>query len=183
MRADRDYVVAPQPSGCVAMLLRANILERAADWDSKWHKMGGAGRDGVAKWGITLMDMMKNDADHRRMKLVPKLLRDYQCLELLPKKICHCLNDYMFDSFDSLDLPPSNGNHSELKPAHLQNLLNCLRPLNTLVGSAEVAIFTSLSVGSQGRKGRQMIRCSPWAKFHCVHRQVATLEIALYIFV
>ena len=57
VRADRDYVPASFPSGCVAMEVRANLLERAAtQFVSGFYRMGGTGRNGTPKEGIRLVD-------------------------------------------------------------------------------------------------------------------------------
>ena len=155
------------------MDIRANIMSRAARHDRAGVcRLGGAGRDGIAKEGIRLVDMMMNDADHRRRGLVPSYLQAYPCLELLPKKICHFLNDYAHDEFQSLRLDISNGEHKELGPADVQNLLDRMHPMTTLTGPAEVAIFGCLTLRSEGRNGSQKIRCSPVQEFYGYHRQV-----------
>ena len=173
VRADRDYHEAPKPSGCVAMELRANLLERAAlHFDGGWYRLGGKSKDGTAKQGIRLVDIMKNDADHRRRGLVPEMLEKYPCLELLPKKICHFFNDYFHDKFPSLNLDVSNGQHNELMPEDIQNLLERLRPNYTQTGPAEIQVFNCYSLGSKDRRGTQKIRCRPLQKFYAYHRQV-----------
>ena len=164
-------------AGCMADGLHCNIWARAqSSAKLSYELVKGSYSQGRNK-GFQMHELAWNEGSQLPM---PVWRADHPILTSLGAKIAHFIVDFHMDWIQSLQLPPSNGRHNQLQPAHIQSVLDRLQTIVEV--RSEVQIYTAVKIGHSDFKGSQIVHCTPFKSRHAVTRMVR-IDMYTYVFV
>ena len=94
----------------------------------------------------------------------PAILDQVPCLGFLSCKVVHYLVDYHPEWLDELDLPPTNGKHSQLDKDHFQSVLKRLQWMPEVKKHFQLYSAVKINHDLAGFQGFQTIHACP---FYC----------------
>ena len=158
---------AKKLAGCMAASLECNLWLRARTADKLSHQLCGKGITAFSKSELLLPAGTARD--------VPSYFKTRPILRFLGKKIAHFLHDYHSSSFPYLGFEESNGEHNQLTPQQLQNLVGRTQTYVSGGGPrrcpGELKIHSLLRIGHTDFGGEQFVRSSlPHSKLDACSR-------------
>ncbi len=152
---------AKKTAGCMADGLRCSVWARAqfpAKLSYTWVFGTTALRCGQrTRNGLSLQDLgWKPNSGGSK----PACRVAHPPLDFLSNKIVHFLVDFYPNWFPALSLPPSNGNHDQLREHHFHSVLDRLEIINE--ARTEVRYYPAVKLGHADYAGGQTVHSSPF---------------------
>ena len=157
--------VSRKTAGCMGTGLRCNIWDRAHSVENMRHELikGWSHAPGSRKGnlGLLMQDINWSESSNGTK---PAILDQVPCLGFLSCKVVHYLVDYHPEWLDELDLPPTNGKHSQLEKHHFQSVLKRLQWMPEVKKHLQLYSAVKINHDLAGFQGFQTIHACP---FYC----------------